>query len=580
MMKFLRKYPPIRRFLCLCLVIVLAGTLCSCNIISGLLTSLLTPERRTIPFSEMTYTRPDFENYQSTVETLTKKIKENKIAYKRQLSGLRDLNQDYWQYYTMYSLCYIHYALDTTNSFYMEEYAFFGETNPEMQSVMEDLFVACAKSKHKKRFELDYFGKGYLDTYLGGGQYSPELVKLMQQEAQFIQAYHQAAGKGTVLYLGQERSLSQLLADATSETERKKILDTYKQQTNKTLGDIYVSLVKTRLQIADLLGYDSYTDYAYSKLERDYTAQMGAKFVAQVEQSLVPLYQTLSKAGVDYPTLPKLSWQDIPAIMGSSLRQMDSAVREVYDFLEEYQLYDIKPSAGKINQEFTTYIENYDAPFMIINPRGDSEDLLSFAHEFGHFTDMYVNYNTNFALDQSECASMAMEYLFLSYLPESQGDLKERLEAYKMYDTLYVYVVQSGYTAFEQAIYQLSAEELTLSKINAIAKDVAHRFGMEDESMDFGLTWTWVPHFYEQAFYCISYCFSNDVAFQIYQKECDEKGVGKNLYLDLIQWDLEQTFLENIDRVGLVNPCTENRVLEIRNFLSTYYGYYSQQSAA
>ncbi len=580
MLKFLRKYSSVRRFLCLCLVIVMAGTLCSCNIINRLLTALLTPERRTIPFSEMTYARPDFKSYQFTVETLTKQIKENKLSYKRQLSGLRDLNQAYWQYYTMYSLCYIYYALDTTNTFYTEEYTFFGETNPEMQAVMEDLFVACAKSKHKKRFESDYFGEGYLDTYTGGGQYSPELVALLQQEAQFLQAYHQAAGKGTVLYLGQERLLSQLLADAKSETERKNILDAYKQQTNKTLGNIYVSLVKTRLQIADLLGYDAYADYAYSKLERDYTAQMGAEFVAQVEQYLVPLYETLCKKGVDYPSLPSLAWEDILPITGKSLSNMDPLIKEVYTFLEEYELYDVSPSHSKINQEFTTYIENYDAPFMIINPRGNSDDLLAFAHEFGHFTDMYVNYNTNYTLDLSECASMTMEYLFMSHLPQDKVDLKENLEGYKMYDTLYVYVVQSAYTAFEQAVYQLSPEEVTRSKINAIAKDVADRFGIQGEDGDFGLTWTWVPHFYEQAFYCISYCFSNDIAFQIYQAECDKAGDGVSLYLDLIHWDLEQTFLENIERVGLVNPCSENRITEIRNFLSTYYGYYSQQAVA
>lgn len=578
MLEFLRKSPLLRRILCLCLVLTMAGTMCSCNLIDKFLASLLIPQRRTIPFSEMTYTRPDFESFQSTAETLTKQIQENKISYKRQLSDIKDLTRKYWSYRTMYSLCYIHYALDNTNAFYTEEYAFFGETNPKLQYAMEDLFVACAKSKHKKRFESDYFGVGYLDTYLGGGQYSPELVTLMQQEAQLIQSYNQEAAKGTVLYLGQERPLSQLLAQAATKSEHQNILKAYKQQTNKTLGEIYVDLVKVRLQITELLGYNTYAEYAYKQTNRDYTAQAGAAFVSQVEQHLVPLFKTLNEKDIYYPTLSRLNTEDILPIAGKALSAMDDSIQEVYRFLQEYDLYNITPSDNKINQEFTTYIENYDAPFMIINPQGESSDLLSFAHEFGHFTDMYANYNTNFSLDLSECASMGMEYLFVSYLPQDKKSLQEELEAHKMYSTLYVHVVQSAYTAFEQAVYQLPKEEVTLTKINGIAKDVTNRFDLHEE--DFGLTWTWIPHFYEQAFYCISYCFSNDIAFQLYQEECAQAGNGVSLYIDLIQWNPDQTFLENIRRVGLVDPCDESRITAMRDFLTDYYEDTQLQSAA
>jgi oligoendopeptidase F len=168
--------------------------------------------------------------------------------------------------------------------------------------------------------------------------------------------------------------------------------------------------------------------------------------------------------------------------------------------------------------------------------------------------------------------------LFVAYLPQDKKSLQEELEAHKMYSTLYVQVVQSAYTAFEQAVYQLPKEEVTLTKINGIAKDVTNRFDLHEE--DFGLTWTWIPHFYEQAFYCISYCFSNDIAFQLYQEECAQAGNGVSLYIDLIQWNPDQTFLENIRRVGLVDPCDESRITAMRDFLTDYYEDTQLQSAA
>ncbi|MBP3391766.1 MAG: hypothetical protein J6L76_03145 [Clostridia bacterium] len=579
MLKFVRKYTFIQKIICLCIVLCIAGTTCSCNLLNRMLSSLLVPERRTVAFSEMTYTRPDFKAVQSEIETLKKQIEKDNVSYKKQLAGLRNFNRAYWDYYSMYSLCYVHYALDTTDSYYKDEYAFFGETNPKMQYLLEDLFVACNQSKHKKRFEADYFGEGYLDAYDEGSSYSPELVEYLQQEAKYLQQYHDASADDTITYLGQKRPFSELMEEARTEAEQEKILSAYKVQTNKKLGEIYVNLVKTRLQIAKLLGYDSYAAYAYETLERDYTASMGAQFVNQVETYLVPLYKELTKDGVGYPELPALSWQQISKTTGKALSGIDPAVKDIYTYLEEYQLYDAAPSSGKIAQDFTTYIENYDAPFMIINPRGNWTDVLTFAHEFGHFTDMYLNYNTNYSLDLSECASMSMEYLILPQIAKENAELSRKLSAYKMYDTLSVYITQSAYTAFEQKVYQLSPEHVNLSEINSIARDVAQRFGSEERS-NFEYTWAMIPHFYEKAFYCISYCFSNDVAFQIYQKECEQAGSGADVYLDLIQWDAQQTFLENIQRVGLVDPCAKGRMQEMRDFLADYYGYSDQAAAA
>ena len=295
MLKFVRKYTFVQKIICLCMVLCIAGTTCSCNLLNRMLSSLLVPERRTVAFSEMTYTRPDFKAVQSEIETLKKQIEKDNVSYKKQLAGLRNFNRAYWDYYSMYSLCYVHYALDTTDSYYKDEYAFFGETNPKMQYLLEDLFVACNQSKHKKRFEADYFGEGYLDAYDEGSSYSPELVEYLQQEAKYLQQYHDASADDTITYLGQKRPFSELMEEARTEAEQEKILSAYKVQTNKKLGEIYVNLVKTRLQIAKLLGYDSYAAYAYETLERDYTASMGAQFVNQVETYLVPLYKELTK---------------------------------------------------------------------------------------------------------------------------------------------------------------------------------------------------------------------------------------------------------------------------------------------
>ena len=562
------------RVLCLFLVLLLSGILSGCSLLQKLFTPPPYGGRSTIPFSEMEYTRPDVDSYLEKIQGTTKTIKENKVAYAKQLNSLNDLNEGYWNYYTMYTLAYLKYAINTNDSFYSQEYIFFGETEPKLNQALENLYVACGQSKHKDKFESSYFGEGFLDQYKGGSTLSDELVQLLQKEAQLIQQYGTKTANPTLLYMGQTRSLNELLENAISASEQESILNAYYKQANTELGSIYTELVKVRLQIATKLGYSSYADYAYQKLERDYTAQMGAEFVTQVEKELVPIYkQLIATQGTRTPSLSRLSWRDIVNTVGDAVSKIDDVVAEAFDFMEEFELYDVAPSSGKIQYDFTTYISWYEAPFIVLNARENQSDLLSFAHEFGHFTDMYINYNTNSILDLSECASQGMEYLMLTYLPNTQQALRNKLTEYKMYDTLYVYITQSAYTAFEQQVYSLKPEEVTLSRINAIATEVGMRFGLQDESVVFNNDWVLVPHFFEEAFYCISYCVSNDVALQIYQAECKKAGSGADLYMNLIQWDTAQTFLENLERVNLKNPCKKERVTEIAQFLQEYYGF-------
>lgn len=560
------------RLLCLLLVLLLSGLLSGCNLLQTLFNPAFYNPRRTVAFSEMTYTRPDFTRYRKDIQETTKQIQENKGSYRKQLGGLQSFYKSYQNYYTMYSLAYLKYAINTNDPFYYDEYMFFGETEPELEQAMENLFVACYKSKHKKKFEKDFFGKDFLDQYKGGGTYSDALVDLMKQEAQLVQSYSAQTANPTVEYMGQTASLYDLLTGAATQKEYDAIMRAYAKQANMTLGGIYAELVLVRLQIAASLGYDNYAEYAYEKLERDYTAKMGADFVDQVEKSLVPLYRTLANNGiVQHPTLDTLSWREIPGIVQSAVSKIDDSVKDAFSFMEKYELYDLAPSVGKLPYDFTTYIQNYDAPFMMINAQEKSSDLFTFSHEFGHFTDMYLNYNGNYILDLSECASQGMEYLMLAYLPDGQSKLRDNLTAYKMYDTMNVYITQSAYTAFEQQVYSLSPEEVTLQKINQIAQDITARFFIQAEDKSFATSWIMIPHFYEQAFYCISYCVSNDIALQIYEAECASKGAGAKIYMDFIRWDTEQTFLENVERVKLKNPCEKERVQEIAAFLAAYY---------
>ena len=103
----------------------------------------------------------------------------------------------------------------------------------------------------KDELEAEYFGTGYLDSYLGEPFYDEELLALYAREQELIAKYYT---------IGEE-------CDAEGET------DEWYDECALPMADVLAELTLLRRQIATRVGYDSYTDYAWDfSFYRDYTA--------------------------------------------------------------------------------------------------------------------------------------------------------------------------------------------------------------------------------------------------------------------------------------------------------------------
>ena len=107
-------------------------------------------------------------------------------------------------------------------------------------------------------------------------------------------------------------------------------------------------------------------------------------------------------------------------------------------------------------------------------------DLLTAAHEYGHFVDGYVNCNQTFSIDCSEVFSQALEYLTLGSTSLGFSRAAE-LRQYKLYDSLETFLTQACYYAFECKAYALPDSELTVGKLNELFAECCVDFGLFDE---------------------------------------------------------------------------------------------------
>ena len=530
-----------------------------------------------VKFSEMEYVRPDVDALLSAFEDLAA-MAENGEDADAILEEFFAVSDDYLNFYTMDMLAYIRYTINTTDSFYKDEYDVLELASPDVEEKLEAFFKACVDSPSRFALERKYFGYGFFELYEDYSLYTNEAyLALAKQEEELLAEYRSALEDPQIEFDGETQSFWALMeqyGDPATYDEYMTYLDilrSYYTQYNARVGGVFLELVKVRRQIAEVLDYDSYADYSYDLVYgRDYTHAQGQQFLAQVRAEMVPVYEEMLESELYYD----LSQFDmdvslLPESLFAAVQNMGGAMEDAFVFMMAYELCDLSASDEKYDASFTTYLYNYEAPFLTINAHGTSADYSTFSHEFGHFTDSFVNYDAEEDLETAETFSQAMEFLALCYSEGAFTDRQVReLIQLNLMDMLETYAFQSALAQFEERVYALSDDELTIERINEIYSDCCKEYGVYDDWADFYYYYGWidVTHFFEMPFYVISYVVSADTALQVYMLETETEGEGLAAYNRLLEREAGLGVRAVMESAGLDDPFREGGLEETAAF--------------
>ena len=502
----------------------------------------------TITFDQIEYSRPDVDAMKRLGGDIEKLLDEH-ASRKDIVSSLDDFLDMYTNFSTMTVLAGIYNDLDVNNEYYAEEYSYCSSMWGEVLRIFDDVMLACSNSHMYAFLDANYFGGFLEENYSYEDGYIPddELVELQTKESELLYDYR--------------KLINEIYASES--------YDIYEELSESAAG-IYIELVKLRRGIAEKSGYDSYIDYAYDNFGREYGPDDLDEYAAAVKQKLVPLYKELSAAGAFdnmYYDLRQFSRSDTLTVLSAAAKKMGEEVYEPMQFMKSSGLYDISGSDSKRDSSYVTYLDDYDVPYLFSKTYGYSDDVLTVGHEFGHFVDYYINYGFDMSNDSAEMFSQGMEYMLLQYIDDK--DLAAELTKFKMLDALYLYVTQLSFNEFEERIYELSDEELTVENVNSIYAGIADEYGYADDYDTDLLPYLWidVSHLFEQPFYTISYCVSDSAAFELYELELGKSGSGLDAYLSLIDLCDEYGFLELLENEGLPSPIAADTIVRIAETL-------------
>ena len=577
----------------LLLVLVL---LCGCGIPEGSLGSKLGDKLAELvqstnghnpdglKFSDMHYTRPDLDKLSADVAAVEEAL-ENGMKLK-DVEELLDVCMDgYDEFSTMYSLANIYNCKDLRDEYYAAEYEWISTENSTVSQLFDEMYYACAGSALGAELEEDYFWEGFCEDYADpdDSYYNDESVALMQRESELISRYREIVADPVIEWKGEEVAFYELLEELSDYSDVQGYYDylgalmTYYETYNEPLAEVYIDLMRVHEDMAKAMGFSTAEEMEFVfGFDRDYTPEDAAVFIDDVKTYLVPISIWAEERGLSYNiTYSPLSAEDLyPALRGVA-ENIGHGCTEAFSFMDKYELCDYEPSVYKANTSFQTYLSMYDAPFVFLNPEGTTRDLVTFVHEFGHFTDAYTNFDAAETIDLAEVYSQALEFLSLSHmdglLPASDVDA---LRTGKMLDALDTFIQQASFADFESKAHAIGPDELTAEKLNELALQATKDFGYCPEGFEEFMQYFWmdITHLFEYPFYVISYPVSLDVAMQVYVLETAEAGKGLDKYFEMMPRDYD-TFMETVTGNGLQSPFAAGGLASIAQVIADTIGY-------
>ena len=494
-----------------------------------------------VKYSDMVYTHPNMDAARTLRDAAIEAAGTEDDA-DAVLEKVWDFYDLYDRYVTSYDLAYIRYHGNLTDIYWRDEHDYCAEIVSELDMYLEEIYCAIAASPLRAELEEEYFGEGWFESYDDGGMYDETLLDMMAREQALVAEYYELSNAAQAEYYS----------------------DAYFNECAQPMTEILAQLVLLRQELAAYLGYDSYADFAWEfYYYRDYTTREAEAYLEEIRQKLVELFRRVNGSDVwDICTEPR-SQQEIFGFVADTAKAMGGVTEDAFRLLEEAELYDIAPGENKSGLSFETYLTNYYEPFIFLSGTGTAYDCLSFAHEFGHFATDYAAAGSIAGTDVMEVFSQGLEYLSLCYAEEG-ADFTDM----KLADSLRVYVEQAGYAAFEQAIYDLPAEEVTAENLLALYEEIGLSYGFDAMDWDPRDLVT-IPHFFSNPMYIISYVVSNAAAMPLSELELAPPGAGKTVFEENLDTE-EAWFMAFLEEAGLESPF--GRVDEVKALMEARFG--------
>ena len=544
-------------------------------------------------FSEIPYVRPDLTAYREALPAYVEQIRN--AASWPELKALWLAQSDKrLEVMTARSIASIRNTVDTTDPFYEAEMRYFNTEMPAISLLEKQAEAALLASPFVGEFEQE-FGSILIQNMKNSQRFADErLVPMQIRESELTQMYSKASATAVTDFRGQKCNFYGLLKAMQStdrETRRAAFVawaDLYAQVAPE-LDAIYDEMVQLRTKMAHTLGFETYTEMAYLQRRRfDYTAAEVEKFHQQVKDVITPACARLFEAQRQRLGVDKLHWYDEALVFPEGnadpegtkdellakaqqmYRELSPETGEFFDFMMQYDLFDLETKPGKRPGGYCTSLPSYKAPFIFSNFNGTNADMQVLTHESGHAFEAYVASRrmplpelAHSTSEINEIHSMAMEHFTYPWMERFFGDKTTKYLYDHLWGALNVLPYMCCVDEYQHRVYDNPS--LTAMDRRAVWHELEQAYMPwrdydGNEFLEGGGFWMQKQHIFLYPFYYIEYALAQICAFQFYLRMKQDRPAAWADYLRLCQAGGSLGYFDLLKLAKLDNPFAEGTV--------------------
>jgi oligoendopeptidase F len=241
-----------------------------------------------------------------------------------------------------------------------------------------------------------------------------------------------------------------------------------------------------------------------------------------------------------------IAWDDAREIVVESFAGFSPVAGDIVGRFFERDWIDAAVRPGKMLGAFCATLIPERHPYVLMNYAGERRSVLTLAHELGHglhgtlAQDLGL-LNARTPLTLAETASVFGEALTFERLREREEDPRAVLDLLigRIDDTVATVFRQIALNRFEHAIHTGRREEgeLPIDRISELWSEEQRRMlgDAVEVTDDYGIWWSYVPHFIQAPGYVYAYSFGYLFSLAIYRRYVDEGEALVEPYLDLLR---------------------------------------------
>lgn len=515
-------------------------------------------------FAELQYVRPDMEKIFARVSGDIAVLKGAK-NYEEFRNAYMDYVEADMELETSKTIAHIRNTINLLDEFYEAEMVYFNSQMPKYEILKKEMGEVIVASPFKAEMEKE-FGAILIQNMEAQKQLSDEsIVDDQVKEAELVSRFMKTQAAATVEFKGEQIGNYGLLKimQSTDRAERKEAFEAWAKLYEgiaPTLEEVYDGLVKVRAGMAKKLGFKSFIPMGYLRRRRfDYTEKELEVFRKQVREVVVPaaakLYERQKEAlGIDTlyyydESIASPSGNPVPIgdkeyLVGEAqkmYRELSRESGEFFDFMMEYELFDLDSKHGKRAGGYCTTLPQYHAPFIFSNFNGTDADVNVLTHEAGHafagFTAAKYQKTPELCHSTSEINeihSMSMELWTYPWMENFFGDKAEEYRREHLADALMKIPYMLCVDEYQHKVFE--NPEMTVMERRAVWSGLEKiympwRNYAGNEFLESGAFWIKQQHIFLYPFYYVDYAMAQMGAFEFYTKmKEDRKAAWADYY--------------------------------------------------